>query len=554
MKIKKLTKPKIIVAAVVLAAIIPLLSFTKDDDDDFELVKNLEIFHSLMRDIRTMYVEETSSGELIKTAIDKMLETLDPYTVYYPESLVEDVRIMNTGEYAGIGANIEEINGQYTVSTIYKGTPADKAGMKIGDIILKINDKDVKGKSYEELELILKGEPGTPANIQVMQDGQTKSFQVKRAMIDIPDIPYYGEIAPKIGYINLSGFTQDCGKQFRDAFMQLKNEKHIDKLIIDLRFNPGGLLVEAVNIVNIFVEKGEKIVEMKGRVEEWNNTFKTEKAALDTEIPIVVLVNGNSASAAEIVSGALQDLDRAVIIGEKTYGKGLVQTTKKLVFNSTMKVTTAKYYIPSGRCIQKLDYGHKDSTGKATQISESQFQSFKTKNGRPVKDAGGIMPDILVNSDTMAYVLENLIENDIIFDFATQYQKKHPTVKQPEEFEVSDSEILDLKAFAGDKLYKYSTMVDEDLDELTKDIKSEYPNPAISTALNTLKKQIETEKRKEFEKNKTQIRTALGSEIIRRYYYDEGMIQYTLKHDQFIDKAVEVLNNAILYRKTLSGK
>ena len=554
MKIKKLTKPKIIVAAVVLAAIIPLLSFTKDDDDDFELVKNLEIFHSLMRDIRTMYVEETSSGELIKTAIDKMLETLDPYTVYYPESLVEDVRIMNTGEYAGIGANIEEINGQYTVSTIYKGTPADKAGMKIGDIILKINDKDVKGKSYEELELILKGEPGTPANIQVMQDGQTKSFQVKRAMIDIPDIPYYGEIAPKIGYINLSGFTQDCGKQFRDAFMQLKNENHIDKLIIDLRFNPGGLLVEAVNIVNIFVEKGEKIVEMKGRVEEWNNTFKTEKAALDTEIPIVVLVNGNSASAAEIVSGALQDLDRAVIIGEKTYGKGLVQTTKKLVFNSTMKVTTAKYYIPSGRCIQKLDYGHKDSTGKATQISESQFQSFKTKNGRPVKDAGGIMPDILVNSDTMAYVLENLIENDIIFDFATQYQKKHPTVKKPEEFEVSDSEILDLKAFAGDKLYKYSTMVDEDLDELTKDIKSEYPNPAISTALNTLKKQIETEKRKEFEKNKTQIRTALGSEIIRRYYYDEGMIQYTLKHDQFIDKAVEVLNNAILYRKTLSGK
>ena len=554
MKIKKLTKPKIIVAAVVLAAIIPLLSFTKDDDDDFELVKNLEIFHSLMRDIRTMYVEETSSGELIKTAIDKMLETLDPYTVYYPESLVEDVRIMNTGEYAGIGANIEEINGQYTVSTIYKGTPADKAGMKIGDIILKINDKDVKGKSYEELELILKGEPGTPANIQVMQDGQTKSFQVKRAMIDIPDIPYYGEIAPKIGYINLSGFTQDCGKQFRDAFMQLKKEKHIDKLIIDLRFNPGGLLVEAVNIVNIFVEKGEKIVEMKGRVEEWNNTFKTEKAALDTEIPIVVLVNGNSASAAEIVSGALQDLDRAVIIGEKTYGKGLVQTTKKLVFNSTMKVTTAKYYIPSGRCIQKLDYGHKDSTGKATQISESQFQSFKTKNGRPVKDAGGIMPDILVNSDTMAYVLENLIENDIIFDFATQYQKKHPTVKKPEEFEVSDSEILDLKAFAGDKLYKYSTMVDEDLDELTKDIKSEYPNTAINTALNTLKKQIETEKRKEFEKNKTQIRTALGSEIIRRYYYDEGMIQYTLKHDQFIDKAVEVLNNAILYRKTLSGK
>jgi carboxyl-terminal processing protease len=554
MKIKKFIKPKIIVAVVAIATIVPLLSFTKDDDDDFELIKNLEIFHTLMRDIRVMYVEETSSGELIHTAINKMLETLDPYTVYYPESLVEDVRMMNTGEYAGIGANIEEVKGQYIISSIYKDSPADKAGLMIGDIILKINDKDITGKSYDELDLILKGEPGTPVNISAIHDGQKKTLSMKRAMIDIPDIPYYGEIAPKIGYINLSGFTQDCGKQFRDAFVQLKNEKHIDKLIIDLRFNPGGLLVEAVNIVNLFVNKGEKIVEMKGRVEEWNNTFRAENAPLDTEIPIVVLVNGNSASAAEIVSGALQDLDRAVIIGEKTYGKGLVQTTKKLVFNSTMKVTTAKYYIPSGRCIQKLDYGHKDSTGKATKITESQNRTFKTKNGRTVKDAGGIMPDVVVNSDTMSYILENLIDSNIIFDFATQYQKKHASVKGPEEFEITDSEILDLKAFAGDRLYKYNTMVDEDLADLTDDIKAEYANPTITATLNTLKKQIEAEKQKEYERQKPQIRTALGSEIIRRYYYDEGMIRYSLKNDQFIEKAQEVLNDAILYRKILSGK
>ncbi len=554
MKIKKFIKPKIIVAVVAIATIVPLLSFTKDDDDDFELIKNLEIFHTLMRDIRVMYVEETSSGELIHTAINKMLETLDPYTVYYPESLVEDVRMMNTGEYAGIGANIEEVKGQYIISSIYKDSPADKAGLMIGDIILKINDKDITGKSYDELDLILKGEAGTPVNISAIHDGQKKTLSMKRAMIDIPDIPYYGEIAPKIGYINLSGFTQDCGKQFRDAFVQLKNEKHIDKLIIDLRFNPGGLLVEAVNIVNLFVNKGEKIVEMKGRVEEWNNTFRAENAPLDTEIPIVVLVNGNSASAAEIVSGALQDLDRAVIIGEKTYGKGLVQTTKKLVFNSTMKVTTAKYYIPSGRCIQKLDYGHKDSTGKATQISESQIRTFKTKNGRTVKDAGGIMPDIVVNSDTMAYILENLIDSNIIFDYATQYQKNHASVKSPEEFEITDSEILDLKAFAGNRLYKYNTMVDEDLADLATDIKSEYANPTIASTLNTLKKQIEAEKHKEYERQKPQISTALGSEIIRRYYYDEGMIRYSLRHDQFIEKAQEVLNDAILYRKILSGK
>ena len=554
MKIRKFIKPKIIAVILVIGAIVPLLSFTKDDDDDFELIKNLEIFHNLMRDIRIMYVEETSSGELIHTAISKMLETLDPYTVYYPESLVEDVRMMNTGEYAGIGANFEEMNGQYIISTVYKDSPADKAGLMIGDIILKINDKDITGKSYEELDIILKGEPGTTVNINAMHDGQKKTLSMKRAMINIPDIPYYGEIAPKIGYINLSGFTQDCGKQFRDAFVQLKNEKHIDKLIIDLRYNPGGLLVEAVNIVNIFVDKGEKVVEMKARVEEWNNTFRAENEPIDTKIPIVVLVNGNSASAAEIVSGALQDLDRAVIIGEKTYGKGLVQTTKQLVFNSSMKVTTAKYYIPSGRCIQKLDYGHKDSTGKATKISESQFKTFKTKNGRPVKDAGGIMPDIVVNSDTMAYILENLIDKNIIFDFATQYQKSHASVKGPDEFEVTDREILDLKAFAGDRLYKYKTMVDEDLDDLASDIKSEYANPAITATFNTLKKQVEAEKQKEYERQKSQIRTALGSEIIRRYYYDEGMIRYSLKNDQFIEKAQEVLNNAVLYQKILSGK
>jgi len=554
MKIKKFIKPKIIAIIIAIVAIVPLLSFTKDDDDDFELIKNLEIFHTLMRDIRVMYVEETSSGELIHTAINKMLETLDPYTVYYPESLVEDVRMMNTGEYAGIGAIIDEIKGQFVVSTVYKDSPADKAGLMIGDIILKINDKDITGKSYDELDLILKGEPGTPVNISAMHDDQKKTVSMKRAMIDIPDIPYYGEIAPKIGYINLSGFTQDCGKQFRDAFLKLKNENHIDKLIIDLRYNPGGLLVEAVNIVNIFVDKGEAIVDMKGRVEEWNKTFRAENTPLDTQIPIAVLVNGNSASAAEIVSGALQDLDRAVIIGEKTYGKGLVQTTKKLVFNSTMKVTTAKYYIPSGRCIQKLDYGHKDSTGKATQISESQIRTFKTKNGRTVKDAGGIMPDIVVNCDTMAYILENLIDSNIIFDYATQYQKKHATVKSPEEFEITDSEMLDLKAFAGNRLYKYNTMVDEDLADLTTDIKSEYANPTIAATLNTLKKQIEAEKQKEYERQKPQISTALGSEIIRRYYYDEGMIRYSLRHDQFIEKAQEVLNDAILYRKILSGK
>ncbi|MCQ2253323.1 MAG: S41 family peptidase [Bacteroidales bacterium] len=524
------------------------------DDDDFELIKNLEIFHTLMRDIRIMYVEETSSGELIKTAMDKMLETLDPYTVYYPESLVEDVRFMNTGEYAGIGANVVKMKNGYVVETVFKDSPADKAMLKVGDKILKINDKTTADKNMDELDLLMKGEPGTSVKLDIESAGAGKTVTLKRAMIDVPNIPYSGEIAPKIGYINLSGFTQNCGKEFRDAFVKLKNDKKIEKLIIDLRYNPGGLLVEAVNIVNLFVNKGEVVVDMRGRVSEWNKVFKAENAPLDTEIPIVVLVNGNSASAAEIVSGALQDLDRAVIIGEKTYGKGLVQSTRDLVFNSKMKVTTAKYYIPSGRCIQKLDYGHKDSTGKATRINETANKTFKTKNGRPVKDAGGIMPDIIVNSDTMAYVVENLVDGNIIFDYATRYQASHANIKEPEQFTISDSEISDLKEFAGSNLYNYKTPADKELKLLEMAIKDEYKSETVLNTIKTLKSQIEDLKKKEFEENREQIRHAMGTEIVRRYYYDEGVIRYSLKHDQFITKGIEVLNDAVSYKKILSQK
>lgn len=554
MEIKKIFSWKKIAATAAVAAIIPLSGFVKGDDDDFELIKNLEIFHTLMKNIRILYVEETSSGELIKTAMDKMLETLDPYTVYYPESLVEDVRFINTGEYAGIGTDIEKMGNYFVVYSVYHNSPAEKAGISIGDKILKINDKDISNKNMDELELILKGEPNTNVSLLIEHNGTRKNLNIKRAMIEVPDIPYYGEIAPKIGYINLSGFTQNCGKQFHDTFIKLKNDKHIEKLIIDLRYNPGGLLIEAVNIVNLFVTKGEKIVEMKGRIEEWNNTFKAENNPLDTQIPIVVLVNGNSASAAEIVSGALQDLDRAVIIGEKTYGKGLVQTTKDLVYNSKIKVTTAKYYIPSGRCIQKLDYGHKDSTGKATRITESQYKTFSTKNGRPVKDAGGIMPDIIVESDTMSYIVENLIENNIIFNYATQYHTQKSTIQSPESYEITDAELSELKKFAGSNLYNYKTNVDIELERLENALTSEYPNNTINTSLKTLKTQINNEKQKHFETYKEQIRNALGSEIVRHYHYDEGMIRYTLKHDPFVEKAKEVLQDTILYRKILTQK
>jgi len=556
MKIRKIFNCKIWVMSALLAMLIPISTQAQrfNDEDDFELIKSLEIFHTLMRELRIMYVDEISSGQLIKTAMDKMLESLDPYTVYYPESLVEDVMFMNTGDYAGIGIDIDKDKDSYIVDAVAKDSPADKGGLLIGDKLLYINGKELSNKSYDEMEMILKGQPGTNVSITVERLGQRRDFQIKRAMISVPNIPYYGEIAPKVGYISLSGFTQDCGRELKDAFVKLKNDKKIEKLIIDLRDNPGGLLVEAVNIVNIFCNKGETVVDMRGRISEWNKIFKAENNPLDTEIPIVVLVNDHSASAAEIVSGALQDMDRAVIIGEKTYGKGLVQTTKDLVYNSKMKLTTAKYYIPSGRCIQKLDYAHKDSTGKASTIAESQYKTFKTKNGRPVKDAGGIMPDILVSSDTMSYLLENLLSERIVFNYATEYHAKHSEIAPPEQFSITEKDLADFRQYAGNNLYNYETEADKSLKLLELDLSAEYSSADINATIKTLKNQIAMQKRNEFEPNKNQISLMLGTEIVRRYYYDEGMLRYSIKQDPFIDKAIEVLNDAVLYKKILNVK
>ncbi|MBQ3657290.1 MAG: S41 family peptidase [Bacteroidales bacterium] len=543
MKIKK------IIIFGIIAVSLFFVSFTKDDGDDFELVKNLEIFHSLMRDIRILYVDETSSGELISTAMDEMLKHLDPYTVYYPESLVEDVMFINTGEYAGIGVDLEKLSGVYKIIEVGEGSPADKAGLLIGDEILKIGGNDITDKTNDEISLLIKGEPGTQVSITYRRDSQEKNINIKRAMIREKNIPYFGKIDSKTGYINLSGFTENCSKEFKAAFLKLKNEDKIENLVVDLRYNPGGLLIEAVNIVNLFVDKGEKIVEMKGRVEQWNKVFKAENNPVDTKMPIVVLVNGRSASASEIVSGALQDLDRAVILGEKTFGKGLVQTTKDLVYNSKLKITTAKYYIPSGRCIQKLDYSHKDSRGNATQIAESQIMTFTTKNGRKVKDAGGIMPDITVKRDTLSEIVENLISGNIIFDYATKYRREHSSIAKPEEFVLSDGDLEDFKKFAGNKLFDYQSESDRLIELLDEDLKSKSNSALIKENLTSLKSEIKKIKQREFDKCSEQIKKTLSAEIITRYYYHEGVIRYNLKHDDFLEQAKAVLNDANLYKK-----
>ncbi len=546
---------RLTIAATLAAALLGFSSFkVLDDGDDFELIKNLEIFHTLVKNLRILYVDETSSGDLIKTAMDKMLENLDPYTVYYPESLVEDVMFMNSGDYAGTGIDIEMMGGKAVIAQIIEGSPAQKNGLYIGDVITTADNRPLAGKSNDEIDLMLKGEPGSVVKFQIERQSEKFTKEIRREIIKQKSIPYYGVINGNTGYINLSGFTENCSAEFKDALLKLKNEKKINNLIIDLRYNPGGLLIEAVNIVNLFVDKGKDIVAMRGRVQEWNKTFRAENNPVDTQIPIVVLVNGKSASAAEIVSGALQDLDRAVVIGEKTFGKGLVQTTKDLVYNAKCKITTAKYYIPSGRCIQKLDYSHKNSQGRAESIPDSLIRTFKTANGRPVKDAGGIMPDITVATDTLSYLVENLIDKNIIFDFATKYRIKNATIAEPEKFAVSQAEIDELKKSAGANLTNYHTITDQEIAIMEKTAANDFSSPEIKKRIDALKEVIQQIKISETNKYDSQIKKALEYEIIRRYYYEQGEIRYTLQNDPYITAANQVLKDAILYKKTLSKK
>ncbi|MCQ2973685.1 MAG: S41 family peptidase [Bacteroidales bacterium] len=555
MKIKNIFKQKKIIIGVLIAAFLGFNSFKLyDDDDDFELIKNLEIYHTLMRDLRIMYVDEISSGDLIKNSIDKMLENLDPYTVYYPESLIEDVRFANSGEYAGIGTEIDKIDNFYEITNLIKNSPAEKNGLLIGDKIISINDKLLNNKSIDEVDLLLKGENGSNIKFEIQRNNNKLNFSFKREIIKEKSIPYYGTINNNIGYIKLSSFTQNCSNELKEAFISLKEKQNINQLILDLRNNPGGLLIEAVNIVNLFIEKGENVVEMKGRVEQWNKMFKAENNPIDTKIPIIVLVNGQSASASEIVSGALQDLDRAVVIGEQTFGKGLVQTTKDLVYNAKCKITTAKYYIPSGRCIQKLDYSHKNSEGKAISIPDSLIKTFKTKNGRTVKDAGGILPDIIINSDTLSYFVENLIYNKSIYNFSNQYRNKNNQISEPEKFSISQQDLNDFKTQVGKKMVDYNTSTEKQIKEIENLANIEFENNELNQEFNKIKQKIQQIKESNINKYDDQLKKLLEYEIVKRYYYEEGEIRYSLKNDKNIDKAIEVLNNEILYKKILLNK
>jgi carboxyl-terminal processing protease len=521
----------------------------------FEITKNLDIFATLMREVNLFYVDEVNPNRLIKTGIDAMLNTLDPYTNYIPEDEIENYRTMTTGMYGGIGAVIGKRKDKNLVLMPYNGFPADKAGLKIGDEILEIEGFDVKKKNSADVSKLLKGQAGTKVKLKILKLGKTSPeiLEIVRERIKIENVPYFGMIAPEIGYIQLTEFTSDASRELKKGIEDLKN-KGAKKLILDLRDNPGGLLNEAVNISNLFIPKDKLVVSTKSKVAEWVKEYKGLNPAFDTEIPLAVLISGRSASASEIVSGVMQDYDRGVLVGQKSFGKGLVQTTRPLVFNTQLKVTTAKYYIPSGRCIQAIDYSNRGSDGTAKKVADSLRNAFKTANGRLVYDGGGVSPDVEVKRESYAAITNSLITKDLVFDFASVYFLAHPTIAKPLEFQLIDEEYEGFKTWLKDKEYDYTTKVETSIQELSTAAQKEKYYEEIKEQLAALKTRMAHNKESDLEKHKKEIKEILEQEIVSRYYFEKGSKEASFDDDPEVQEAIRILNDPDRYQGILARK
>ena len=523
---------------------------------DFEIAKNVDVFVSILKELNAKYADEISPGDLTKTAIDAMLSSLDPYTVYYPESQIEDYKMMTKGQYGGIGALIQQHGDYIVISEPYEDCPAQQAGLMAGDRILSVNKQSMKNRSSSDVSEYLKGQPGTKINIEVERYGQSKplSFDVTRKEIKFPSVPYSGMVSDEVGYIKLDQFTEKASSEVKEAFIKLK-EQGMKYLIFDLRNNGGGLLQEAVNIMNIFVDQGTMISETKGKLESQHNVYKTRFPVTDKSIPVVVLVNEYSASASEIVSGAFQDLDRGVIMGHKTFGKGLVQNVLPLSYNTSLKITIAKYYIPSGRCVQNIEYFKNDTiTPSRTKIPDSLAVAYKTKNGRTVYDKGGVEPDVISPDTVASNLLLALVLNNLIFDYATQYRATHATIPEAKDFRVNDEIYNDFVHFLKDKEYTYTTETEKVMEELKEVAEDERYFKDISALYDSMKKKIEEEKSTELQKYKAEISDYLASEIISRYYYQKGKYVDMLRCDPEITAAKDLLLNQVRYKSILGKK
>lgn len=545
---------------IILLVIVSGFAFIKSHDDFsdhyFQISKNLDIYFTLMQELDLYYVDDINPEKLVKTSIDKMLETLDPYTVFIPESKMEDYKFMTTGQYGGVGALIKKKGDYIMITDPYYGWPAQQAGIIAGDIILKVNGKSIKGKSVSDVSELLKGEPETELTLTIKRIGVKKplEFKLTRKKIKIPSVPYYGMLKDSVGYIKLTSFTLGSGDEVKTALTKLK-AKHpgLKGIILDLRGNPGGLLIEAINVANVFIDKGKEIVSTKGKVKQWNRTYKTPSTAVDDSIPVALLVDGGSASASEIVSGSIQDYDRGVLIGQRTFGKGLVQTTRDLSYNTKLKLTTAKYYIPSGRCIQAIDYSHKDKNGKAITIPDSLIKEYKTIHGRKVYDGKGIVPDLVIDLPEFPNYVAALINKDAIFNYASLFYTRKKHILPPEKFSITDSILNDFKHYLDTINFTYECQTEKQLEKVEKTAKKEKYYEALKDNIALIKKQLQEDRKNDFNKHKTIISQILEQEISGRYFYQKGKLKTFLKYDPETKEAIKVLTDTSLYHKFLNS-
>jgi carboxyl-terminal processing protease len=521
----------------------------------FEISKNLEIFSTLMRELDTYYVDPISPGTLTESAIKSMLESLDPYTTFIPESEIENHRMSTTGQYGGIGAVVRKLGRYITIVEPYEDTPAQTAGLQPGDKMIKVNGVSVLDLNTDEVVKLLRGAPGTSAQLELMRPGEEKNITVNvvRQEIRMKNVPFYGMLNPKTGFIKLTGFTPNAGLDVRNAMQELKKSNpELNAIVLDLRGNPGGLLREAISVVNNFVPRGELVVTTKGKVTEWNKAYRTLGDPLDTALKLAVLVDRRSASASEIVSGTIQDLDRGVIIGQRTFGKGLVQSTRTLVYNTQLKVTTSKYYIPSGRCIQALDYSKRDATGKVNSMPDSLRKSFKTKLGRLVKDGAGVQPDLPLPNPKMSKILIALVQKDLIFEFANQYFRQNPRLIDTAGFKVDASVYNQFMDFLKDKDYGYETESEKALSAFKETAVRERYFDRISDEFEQLVSKKKSVKRKDLSMFQTEISRYLRLEIVGRYGFRRARIKSSLIDDPAILQALELLKDEKKYQNILS--
>ena len=556
MVFKKIKNARGFIAGVAVAATAFFFIHAKSSDRYFEISKNLDIYANLFKELDAFYVDPIEPGKLVKTGVDAMLADLDPYTNYITESDIEEYEFMTTGKYGGIGASMRKKGEDIFIGDVYENSPSQKAGLHPGDMIISIDNKPVKGKTIEDLSVLLKGSPGTQINIKVKDafSQVTSEKMVTRGEIEISSVPYYSLIGEQknIAYVRLTQFTQNCANQVKDAFDSLKRTQPALKgLVLDLRNNPGGLLDEAVGICNMFVDKNQLVVSTKSKLPEMDREYKTPGKVWNKDLPLTILVNHSSASASEIVAGTMQDLDRAVIIGERSYGKGLVQITRPLAFNARLKVTISKYYTPSGRCIQALDYTHRNPDGSVGNVPDSLKKSYRTKGGRIVKSGGGVDPDIIVKDEPMSLIATTMYTKNYLFDYATEYNKQHSSIELADKFLLTDDEFNKFTKWVDNKDYSYKSETENSLDSLKRLAMRENYYENAEKEFDALKNKLAHDKKQDLLKHKDQVKHMLENEIASRYYFVRGRIAQALQYDKELEKAMALINNPAEYNAIL---